>query len=129
MIGILARLGAWLTLPIGLAHELTHAIASLPWAREWWIGARGETVDLETQVQWEDDAPAWGIALAHLAPMLTGAGAALAAGLLILGGDVAPANGLEALGWAAAALAWAMYAWPSRADLHGALAALGDDKR
>lgn len=119
-------------LPIQLAHECAHVLAAAPWAEDWEIvvGPAESDVSMDTFVEWREDAPGWGIALAHLAPLLTGLLGMLVAGLLLASGRLpAPVTAWDLLVWSALAMAWTLYTLPSRRDLVGALEALkeGDD--
>lgn len=116
--------------PAQLCHEFAHVLAAAPWAERWEVvvGPTDADVSMDTFVEFDDEAPAWAIAWAHLAPMLTGLLGALVGGLGLVTGTVSgPRSPYELLLWSALAMAWAMYTRPSRADIDGALAALGGE--
>lgn len=113
-----------LLLPMKAAHELAHAAVAARFADDWRITLDGEGAFCD--VEFAEDAPAWGVAATFLAPTLAGL-----LGLIVFGGYVAaegvPAPGnVRDLGAAAlGALAFAEFARPSWSDVGGALAALG----
>lgn len=116
-----------LKLPVRLLHEATHIAAATPWLDDWRlvVGPTDSEDELGVDVAFADDAPAWGIALAYLAPLLFGlvGAAGVAAGVLV-GGIPLPKSGFELALWSAAGLGWVLYSTPSVADIHGALAEL-----
>ena len=120
----------WVLLPFLLLHELFHVLASVPWAESWHVTISSES-DAAAYVEWADDAPAWGVALAHLAPMVSGAIIACTTGIVLLlnGLSTVQPSGLGLLMWVAFGLGLIALTWPSPADINGARTALdgGDD--
>jgi len=126
----LARVARPVKLPVRLLHEATHIAAATPWLADWRlvIGPAGSDDELGVDIAFADDAPAWGIALAYLAPMLLGLlGVSLVAVAVLVGGVFLPQTAFELAVWSAAGLGWVLYTAPSVADIHGALAVTGGD--
>lgn len=93
--------------PALLLHELTHYVFSLPWADELSIEIR---LGPESAVyaSWRNDAPLWGIALAHLAPTVVGV---LSVPIMFTG---VPEFGPFAMLLLIAN--WVVFIWPSKDD-------------
>lgn len=124
-LGLLATLARPFKLPVQLLHELTHIAAAAPWLEDWRlvVGPTDSEDELAVDVAFAEGAPAWGIAVAYLAPMLTGlVGALTVAGSLSVGGLAPPATTLDLALWSAAGLGWFLYTAPSYADVAGAVA-------
>lgn len=116
----------WTLLPFSLLHELLHIAAARPFAEEWTV-AFGSHKRPAASVKFRADAPVWGVALAHLAPLLASAVVMLATGAALAFG-VFPAlpPRLNALLWASLLAAIVLLAKPSQADtdISDALAAM-----
>jgi len=126
----LARLTRPVKLPIRVLHEATHIAAATPWLADWRlvIGPTNSGDELGVDVSFSEDAPAWGIALAYLAPMLLGLLGVLCVGVAVLvEGVPLPTTTLDLAVWSAGGLGWFLYTAPSVADIHGALGVLGGD--
>lgn len=111
-----------LSFPVALAHEATHYVAAKPWvhADESGIHATARDGEAHARLVWDIDTPRWALAVGHLAPTILGfaLGAVVAVWFLVSGGSLPTAVG----GWARlslAALVWALYTTPSKADLLG----------
>ena len=64
------RLSGLITAPPTIAHELTHGVLALPWARQLVFVFEPDTASASVGVDWVDDAPTWAIVLAHFGPLL-----------------------------------------------------------
>jgi hypothetical protein len=106
---LLIRLVSW---PAALAHELSHLIFALPWAKQAAI-VFDENGQASARVEWVDDAPDWAIWVSYRAPLLLGSAVGLA-GLIQLATTGLTTSPLVAAGIAAY---WIIYVSPSRADL------------
>ena len=112
-----------------LLHEGTHLAAAAPWLQDWniVIGPTGSESELDVYVEFVEDAPAWGIALSYLAPMLTALlGLLTVGGVVLVHGLPLTASGTDLLLWTAAAIGWTLYGLPSRRDIDGALREVRD---
>lgn len=116
----------WALLPFSLLHELLHVAAARPFADQWSV-AFGSHERPYAKVHFREDAPVWGIALAHLAPLLCGAVVTLALGAALLL-DAFPAlpPRLNALVWLSVLASIVLLSKPSQADkdIGDALAAI-----
>lgn len=120
MISAMTRSAA---VPVQLLHELAHVAVAAPFAADWEIVVGPTATD--TFVEFRDDAPAWGVALAHLAPLLSGLLGAGIAGLVFLAGGLSgPLTAWDLLLHSTLAMAWTLYTKPSRSDVQGAIRAL-----
>lgn len=113
-------------LPWILLHELCHVVAAAPWASDWQVTIASEGA--AAHVEWREDAPGWGMALAFLAPMLSGATIALATGVALSSGVTPEPSPLSLLTWTAWGLGLIALTWPSKGDIEGAKAAVGGDE-
>lgn len=126
----LARLTRPLKLPVRVVHELTHIVAATPWLDDWRlvIGPTDSPDELGVDVAFADDAPAWGIALAYVAPLICGLVGLIGVGIgILIDGIPLPQTTYELALWSAAGLGWYLYSIPSSADIHGAISALGGE--
>lgn len=106
----------WTLLPFSLLHELLHVAAARPWVEQWRVefGSHDRPC---AQVQFRDDAPLWGIALAHLAPLLASGVIMLATGVaLITGLFPALPPRLNLLLWTMLLASIVLLSKPSQAD-------------
>ncbi len=108
---------ALLSLPATLLHELTHAVVSAPFADTLAVVVEPRGMHASVAVDWRDDAPDWGLVLAHYAPMLAGLFAAAAVSIhwVVSGGRLPQST----VGWAKlaiAAVSWGIYVTPSEDD-------------
>lgn len=114
----LTPLLALLSLPPTLAHELTHAVVSLPWARELALVIEPRGAAASVYVDYYDSVPSWAVVAAHYAPLVIGSLLGAAAGAWwLLTAQQAPTT---AVGWAKLSIAlsaWWVYVTPSRADI------------
>lgn len=113
-----------LKLPWKLLHEGAHLAAASPWLSEWniVIGPTGSDRELDIYIEFDDDAPAWAIALSYLAPLLTGLVGLVVVGIsiLVMGLPLTP-TATDLLLWTAAGLGWTLYTLPSVRDIDGAV--------
>jgi hypothetical protein len=111
---------ALLTLPPTVAHELTHAVVSKPWADRQAI-ADPLSLRPTCQVWWREGAPQSAVAFAALAPLILGVLVGLAAIAWVFVEGRVPATAEDWLTTAVAAIWWGIYVSPSRSDLATAL--------
>jgi len=112
----LAMLGALLALPATLAHETTHAIASLPWASRLALVVEPRSGRATVRVEWHDSAGQWARRIAALAPFVAGVLAAVAGAALWMAG-AGPLNDAGLLEWSIVAAWWTVFMLPSRPDV------------
>lgn len=108
----LRPLWALLALPATLAHELAHALASLPWARQLALVVEPGTGRAAVRVDWRDSAGQWARSLAALAPFVAGVFGAVVAIVLWLRGG----RPIEPLKYALLAGWWVVFMTPSSSD-------------
>lgn len=117
---MMRQLSAVLSLPVTLAHESTHLIASYPWVVWWTLSVEPFGDGARLRVGWEDGLPWIVKAWCHLAPTVVG----LLLGLVVTTwwfaeGMYLPATNLEWLVLLLAGSNWIIYSTPSRSDLWG----------
>jgi len=109
---------ALLALPATLAHEVTHALASVPWAKQLALVIEPSSGRAVVRVDWRESAGAWGRRVAALAPFAGGLLAGLVALYLwIRNGAAAPENGTQMAKWCLFSVYWLIYMTPSADDL------------
>lgn len=103
--------------PPRVAHEAVHYLLSAPFAERLSVRVSASAFDATTAADWKDDAPRWGVVLAHLGPLLCGLVLGVAAvAWFVLEGSVPE----SALGWfqvSVLAVWWAVFTAPSGGDL------------
>jgi len=112
----LRPLFALLALPGTLAHELTHAIASLPWAQRLALVVEPRSGRAAVRVDWRETAGDRARALAALAPLAAGTVALIAAINLWVRGGLPVLQSAGVLQWGLVAAWWSVYMVPSEAD-------------
>jgi hypothetical protein len=100
------------SLPPALAHELTHFVFALPWASTTALVFEDGHAGLH--VDWHDDAPGWGVALAAYGPFIVGMVIGLVGLGSLLSGEAPALESWPAIG--ALSIWWAIYVWPSPDD-------------
>lgn len=112
---LIAALSSLVTLPAVVAHEATHAALTAPHAAEWdfYVSLAGAGVVVD---EWRDTAPRWGVALAHLGPLICGTMLAVCALVYVLVYGYDP-QGYDWLKVAVMAVWWGIYTAPSGGDL------------
>jgi len=107
---------ALLALPGTLAHELTHAIASLPWAQRLALVVEPRSGRAAVRVDWRETAGDRARAIAALAPLVGGTVALIAAINLWVRGGLPVLQSAGVLQWGLVAAWWSVYMVPSEAD-------------
>jgi len=103
--------------PAVLVHELTHAVASVPWAAQLAVVVEPSTGRAVTRVEWRESAGQTARAFAALAPFLGGLVAAAGAVTLWFQSGATVPSETTALGkWAILSAWWVIYMMPSPAD-------------
>jgi len=103
--------------PAVLVHELTHAVASLPWASQLAVVVEPSTGRAVTRVEWQESAGQTARTVAALAPFLGGlVAAAGAVALWLRNGVTIPASATDLAQWAILSAWWVIYMFPSGAD-------------
>jgi len=108
-------LALW-ALPGTLAHELTHALASLPWARRLALVVEVRSGRAAVRVDWRETAGGRARAIAALAPLAAGTVALIAAINLWVRGGLPLLEQAGFMKYALLAGWWAIMMLPSEAD-------------
>jgi hypothetical protein len=117
------------TLPATLLHELTHVLASLPWANEIRVRLRPRTGEARAAIQYPPATPDWLIRLHELSPAILGLiGGMILAGWWVTTGDPMPDSLIGKVGMLYVSYSWALYAVLGAADdLAGGNTEINDD--
>jgi len=119
---VLVAMWGLASLPAALAHELTHALASVPWARQIGVIVEPRSGRAVTRIDWRDGSGQLARTFAALAPMLVGLlGAAIFAAVVAANGLQLPSTASGLAKVSVLAMWWAIYTMPSAGDLSAAL--------
>lgn len=108
---------SFLALPPTVAHELTHVLASLPWARRVGLVIEPWTGRASARIEWADRAGQGARAISAIAPLVAGTVAAsVALALWATTGADLPSSSTALAKVAILTAWWAVYMSPSDGD-------------
>lgn len=108
--------------PSTVAHELTHAVVAWPWADRVDLTVTRPAGENSVHIDWREGVARWQVAVASLAPFLTGILALVGALVLwVAGGFALPESGVGLAKLAIVAMWWTLYVIPSPDDIATAL--------
>lgn len=110
-------LWAMFALPASLAHELTHVLASVPWARRVGLIVEPRSGRAAARIEWSESAGDRARSIAAIAPMLAGiAAAVILIALWIASGGNLPSSSSSLAKVSILLSWWIIYMTPSGGD-------------